>query len=180
MGKSRKTLATALGIRKEQPEHLKGLAAKGAGKATRFKPGDERLKKNQGGRKQIVAASSILKARNRVSEILKELQEQPIAQELGKLMGLPKDATVAQAVAYALVFEALQGDVNAIKHLQLNTENLRDGAPALVGPPPALNISFVNTRTIEPPTIEAPTIEVKPLPPFAVDKKENEDGRNEN
>jgi hypothetical protein len=157
----------ALGIKQEQPENLKGLAAKGAGKETRYKPGDPRLKKNQGQRKQIVGANSILKARNRVSEILKELQSQPIAKELAKLMGLPKDATVAQAVALALVFEALQGDVQAIKHLQLNTENLRDGAPAPSGPPPHLSIKIIPTKdeTVELKTIEA--VIPKPLPPFA-------------
>jgi hypothetical protein len=175
MAKSKvvKNTLRALGIRQQQPEHLKGLAAKGAGKATRYKPGDERLKKNEGQRKQIVGARSMLKARSRVSEILKELQEQPIARELAKLMGLPEDTTIAQAVAFSLVWQALQGDVAAIKHLQLNTENLRDGVPTPPpGPPPRMLIRFLkpenNPVVTAPPTIEATP--PKTLPPFHADE----------
>ncbi|HWY70692.1 MAG TPA: hypothetical protein VNX88_18640 [Terriglobales bacterium] len=174
MAKSKAVKSTlkALGIKQEQPDHLKGLAAKGAGKATRYKPGDERLKNNQGQRKQIVPARNVLKARARVSEILKELQGQPIAKELSNLLGLPEDTTIAQAVAFSLIWQALQGDVNAIKHLQLNVENLRDGVPTLpAGPPPVMKIVLVkpNEQPKEPPTIEAtPTKQLSA--PFADNK----------
>jgi hypothetical protein len=174
-----KRMLKALGIKQEKPKELVGH--EDATLPYRFKKGDNTVQKNnKGQRAQIVPSRSMLKARNRVSEILKELQEQPVAQELAKLMGLPKDATVAQAVAFALVFEALKGDVSAIKHLQLNTEDLRDTIAAPAGPPPSLQIMFVgpDEEVEEQPalTIEAP----KPaLPPFAVDKGE-QDGRNEN
>lgn len=169
MAKNNKTksMLKALGIRQEQPPELAAATKRGAGKATRYKPGDERLKRNQGQRAQIVPSRSILKARTRVSEILKELQEQPIARELAKLMGLPPDTTVAQAVAFALVFEALKGDVNAIKHLQLNTENLRDGATPPPGPRPALSIVWVKpdgtkSKDIQQPQLNAPKPTVEP------------------
>src|SRR5690348_8374902 len=110
-----KRMLKALGIKQEKPPELVGH--EDATKPYRFKKGDNTVQKNnQGQRAQIVPNRSMLKARNRVSEILKELQEQPIAQELAKLMGLPKDTTVAQAVAFSLIFEALKGDVSAIKH----------------------------------------------------------------
>jgi hypothetical protein len=173
-----KRMLKALGIKQEKPKELRGH--EDATKPYRFKKGDNTVQKNNPGqRAQIVPPRSMLKARNRVSEILKELPEQPIAQELAKLMGLPKDTTVAQAVSFALIFEALKGDVSAIKHLQLNTEDLRDVvAPA--GPPPSLQITFVGpdeeVQHPAPLTLEAP----KPaLPPFAVDKGE-QDGPNEN
>ena len=143
MSKS-KSLTKALGIKQEQPEQLKKALAKGAGKETRFKPGDPRLVKNKGQRNQIVPNRTIFKTRNQVSAILKEIQDKPITKELAKLLGLPENVTIAQAIALSLVFEALKGDVSAIKHLQLNTENLRDGAPAgPVGPPPSLSIVWV-------------------------------------
>jgi hypothetical protein len=169
-----KRMLKALGVKQEKPAELVGH--EDATKPYRFKKGDNRAQKNnKGQRGQIVPNRTMLKARTRVSEILKELQEQPIAQELGKLMGLPEDATVAQAVAFALVFEALKGDVSAIKHLQLNTENLRDGATPPAGPAPSLSIVFMKPDGTKSTTIEPPTIEAQPqLPPFAVDKKETE------
>jgi hypothetical protein len=165
-----KRMLKALGIKQEKPAELRGH--EDATLPYRFKKGDNTVQKNnKGQRAQIVPSRSMLKARNRVSEILKELQEQPVAQELAKLMGLPKDATVAQAVAFALVFEALKGDVSAIKHLQLNTEDLRDTIAAPAGPPPSLQIMFVGpdeeVQQPAPLTLEAPK---QPLPPFAVDK----------
>ena len=180
--KTKRTLK-ALGIKQEKPPELVGH--EDATKPYRFQKGENRVQKNNlGARAQIVPPRSMLKARTRVSEILKELQEQPIAKELAKLMGLPKDTTVAQAVAFSLVFEALSGDVTAIKHLQLNTENLRDGATnniMVAGPPPSLKIVLVksddvkSTEPLQLPTTEAEptTIEAEPLPPFA-DTKENE------
>lgn len=188
-----KTLLKALGIKKEQPEHLKVAVAKGAGAATRYKPGDERLKKNKGQRAQLIPSRSILKARSRISEILKELQALPIARELSKLLKLPEGTTVAQGIAIALAVEALNGDVQAIKHLQLATEGLRDGAPqAPAGPPPSLSIVWVKpdgtkSKEVQQRQLDSPkpeveleydftdprtTIEPEPLPPFA--DKENE------
>lgn len=180
MAKSKsKTLLRALGVKQEQPEQLRGLAAKGAGKATRYKPGDERLKKNQGQRKQIVPNRSLPKVKKKISELIKEIQHMPVAKEVAQMLGYPEDCTLAEAVVLSLFYQALQGDVAAVKHIQLNTENLRDGVPAFpVGPPPQMVIKFVKPdgtiadplqrRTIDaPPAIEAQPQSKRIAAPFA-------------
>jgi len=154
-----KALTRALGLKSEQPKCLQGLAAKGAGAATRYKPGDERLTKNQGAKLQIVAPRLVGKTRKRLLELINEYSDLPIAENLASALGISgvdgSAPSFAEGVAMALHVAAIRGDVNAVKTIlqaqqEASSPAVKRGANGLPVPPegwpPVLNIRFVSTH----------------------------------
>ena len=121
-------------------------------KPYRFVKGDPRLtgpKKIVGGtRKMLIAPGAIPGAKKRISELLKELQDQPVAKELAKMLGVPEDSTLGFAVALALYHQALSGDVNAIKLLQFNTEGIMDQPAPVAAPTVVFEVIGVKPETV--------------------------------
>ena len=166
--KTKKALK-ALGIKQEKPKELVGH--EDATKPYRFQPGDERLKKNQGQRLQLIPPGAIATQRKRLSELVKDFQHLPLAKELATAMGIEGEATLVEAVTMGLFLAAIKGDINATKLIQALTEPERQVS---VDSAPQLSIKIIRDRNesvVVTPTIESPQ---KQLPPFAVDKKEKE------
>jgi len=161
----------ALGVKQEKPKELRGH--EDATKPYRFQPGDERLKKNQGQRLQVVPPRAQAAQRKRLSELVKDFQHLPLAKELASAMGIEGEATLVEAVTMGLFLAAIKGDINATKLIQALTEPER-AIPA--DSAPKLTIKVVRDRNESVVVTPTPTIEAEPkqLPPFAVDKKEKE------
>ena len=177
MGKSpkvRKALK-ALGIKQDQPKELKGH--EDATAPYRFKPGDERLKNNQGARIQLVPPGAVATQRKRMNELIKEYQHLPLAKELASALHIEGEPTLIEAVVMALFIQAVRGDLSATKLIQEVTERSPSGG-ASAGPPPTLRIKIV--KEDQQPVVKLPpvpqlteaAVEPEEVPPFA-DTKEN-------
>jgi len=132
----------ALGIKQEKPKELRGH--EDATKPHRFKPGDERLKKNKGSLGQIVPPRAVATQRKKMNELIQEFQHIPLAKELASALGIDGEATLVEAVVMGLYLQAIKGDINATKLIQAVTEPERKPGQFPAGPPPALRIVVVD------------------------------------
>lgn len=149
-----KKLTKAFGLKQEQPRCLKGLAAAGAGKETRFKPGDERLKNNQGAKLQIIPPAAIPKQRKNLLENIANLSGEFVSPELQEALRITttdgQPITFSEAVAHALHFAAIRGDVNAVKTILQAQQEMKTASGQLNGKiPHVMCIEFVEECTCE-------------------------------
>lgn len=147
-------LTKALGLKNEQPENLKGLAAAGAGKETRFKPGDERLKNNQGSRLQIVPPAVVKRQRKKFAELVQEFADSAVSNSFAEQMGIKRGGTVTlyeACVAGLFAAASMRGDLSALKTITEMVEEVQPSGqpfnrdfPLAKFPAPALHFFTVS------------------------------------
>lgn len=147
MTKKKKSLTKALGLKpkNKQPEALRKAVAAGAGKDTRFKPGDNSKQLGTGQKLQILPPRLIAKERKNLLEDIANLSGEFVSSELQEALKIQttdgEPVTFSTAVAYALHFAAIRGDVQAVKTILEAQSQMK--SPANGKPPHIMQIEFV-------------------------------------